>query len=89
MIVRSIEYGSMFLKQFQALPLEIKKKAAKCEKLFRQNPFHPSLRLHKLHGKLEDHWSISVTMKYRIIFKVLDEEVILLISIGTHAIYQA
>jgi len=29
----------------------------------------PSNRLHKLKGKLKAYWSVSINMKYRIIFK--------------------
>lgn len=71
-----------------ALPKTIQKKAFKVEKLFRENPFHPSLRLHKLKGKLEGLWSISVDRKNRIIFKPLENGLILFISIGMHAIYE-
>jgi len=56
--------------------------------LFKENPFHLSLRLHKLKGKLEGLWSISIDMKHRIIFKSLEDGVILFVSIGMHAIYE-
>lgn len=81
-------YNKRFEQQFRALPKIIKKRAIKSEKIFRSNPFHPSLRLHKLKGKLNDLWSISIDMKHRIIFKPLDNGVILLISIGVHSIYE-
>ncbi|MDX2015886.1 MAG: type II toxin-antitoxin system RelE/ParE family toxin [Myxococcaceae bacterium] len=29
----------------------------------------PSNRLHKLKGKLKGHWSVSINMKYRIVFE--------------------
>ena len=87
MKVQSIYYNKCFLSQFRSLPDLIKKKAVKTEKLFRANPFHPSIRLHKLQGKLKDLWSISIDMKYRIIFKPLENGVILFISTGLHAIY--
>ena len=31
------------------------------------NPFYPSLRLHKLQGKLKDYYSISINLQYRIV----------------------
>lgn len=89
MIVKEIFYDAGFKDEFKKLPFVIKKKAIKIEKLFRENPFHPSLRLHKLKGKLEGTWSISVDRKYRIIFKPLKDGVILFASIGTHSIYEA
>lgn len=87
MQVREIFYSTNFQNQFKLLPLEIKKKAIKTEKTFRINPFYPSLRLHKLKGKLNGAWSISVDMKYRIIFKPMEKGEVLFISIGLHAIY--
>lgn len=87
MKVLEIYYTDYFKKQFLGLPEFIKKMACRKEKLFREDPFHPSLRLHKLRGRLDGSWSISVDMKYRIIFKPLGDGVILFGSIGTHAIY--
>ena len=53
--------------------------------LLQNNPSHPSLRMHKLQGKLEGFSSVSINMKYRIVvdFIMLDG-VIILIDIGSH-----
>lgn len=88
MQIKEIHYNDEFAEQFANLPKIIQKKACKKELLFRENPFHPSLRLHKLKRKLDGLWSISVDMKHRIIFKPLENGIILFISIGTHAIYE-
>ena len=49
---------------------------AKCIFILEQDPYHPSLRLHKLKGKLSDFYSISVNMEYRVIidFIIKDDE---------------
>ncbi|MDC9715583.1 MAG: type II toxin-antitoxin system mRNA interferase toxin, RelE/StbE family [Gammaproteobacteria bacterium] len=49
------------------------------------NPYHPSLRLHKLQGKLSKFSSVSINLKYRIVidFIMFDNEIIL-IDIGSH-----
>lgn len=88
MAIKIIHYNKDFEKQFEKLPKEIQQKAVKVEKLFRTNSFHTSLRLHKLTGKLQNLWSISIDMKYRIIFKPLKDGVILFVSIGIHSIYE-
>jgi addiction module RelE/StbE family toxin len=88
MQIKEIHYNNEFAKQFSNLPKNIQKKACEKESIFKKNLFHPSLRLHKLKGKLEGLWSISIDMKYRIIFKPLDDGIILFISIGMHAIYE-
>jgi len=87
MEIREIHLGKNFEKQFQNLSKEIKLKAIKAEQVFKKNAFHPSLRLHKLSGKLKSLWSISIDRKYRIIFMPRENGDILFISIGTHAIY--
>jgi len=53
--------------------------------LLEANPYHPSLRLHKLQGKLKEYYSVSLDMEYRVIidFIIVDEEIIL-IDIGSH-----
>ncbi len=50
------------------------------------NPFHPSLRLHKLEGNLSHLHSISINMNYRITIELLiDDNNIIPIMIGTHS----
>jgi mRNA-degrading endonuclease YafQ of YafQ-DinJ toxin-antitoxin module len=36
--------------------------------LFKNNPFDPKLRTHKLSGKLKDLWSFSIEYDLRVIF---------------------
>lgn len=53
--------------------------------LLELNPRHPSLRLHRLKGKLKDLHSVSVTLAYRITLSfAIIEGSIVLIDIGTH-----
>ena len=87
MKITSIHYDAGFENEFRKLPREIQKRAAKTEILFRQDPFHPSLRLHKLEGPLKNYWSISINLNYRIIFSMKNGEA-LFISIGNHSVYQ-
>lgn len=87
MRIKEIFYTINFKNQFKLLPEEIKKKAVKTGALFRSNPFYPSLRLHKLKGRLAGAWSVSIDQKYRIIFKPLEDGDVLFASVGLHAIY--
>ncbi len=49
------------------------------------DPFHPSLRLHKLKGKLQDYYSISINLQYRTMLDfIIQEGKIILIDIGKH-----
>jgi len=55
-------------------------------KLLELNPQHPSLRLHRLQGKLKKLHSVSINMQHRITFEfIIQDKEILLINIGDHA----
>ncbi len=45
---------------------------------------HPSLALHKLTGKLQNHWAFSLAYDLRVIFRYTPDGNILFIDIGTH-----
>ena len=70
-----------FLKKHPALF----KKYEKTIFFLEANPHHPSLRLHKLQGKLSEYYSISIDMEYRIIidFIIIDQRIYLL-DVGSH-----
>ena len=53
--------------------------------LLELNPFHPSLRLHALQGRLQGMHSVSINLSYRITIDLLisDQEIILL-NVGDH-----
>ena len=59
------------------------KKIDKKLAVFRENPRHSSLRLHKLGGALRNRWSLSVGMNFRLIFVWTDDEAYF-IDMGTH-----
>lgn len=82
-----IIYDEGFAEEFLKLPIHIQGKATKAERLFHNDIFHPSLRLHKLHGKLKGLWSISIDRRHRIVFEYMKKDVIVFHSIGQHAIY--
>jgi len=64
---------------------DIIKQYEKVLQLLELNPHHPSLRLHKLEGKLKDLHSISINISYRITIElIIEDEVIIPINIGSH-----
>ncbi|MEI8138618.1 MAG: plasmid stabilization protein [bacterium] len=61
------------------------KQYEKTLELMELDPFHPSLRLHKLKGPLEDLHSVSINISYRITIEFLVEgKTIIPVNIGTH-----
>jgi len=83
-----IYYSSKFEKEYKKLPLKVKRLAEKKEKVFRKNPFEPSLKTHKLTGKLKSYYSFSIDYQYRIIFELVKKGTVWLHSVGTHEIYK-
>lgn len=68
---------------------ELRQQYLKTLQLLEANPFHPSLRLHALSGRLEGLHSVSINLSYRITLELLikDGEIIP-INVGDHdAVY--
>jgi mRNA-degrading endonuclease YafQ of YafQ-DinJ toxin-antitoxin module len=76
-----IRRASKFLKQHS----EIHKQYRKTLELLELNPYHPSLRLHRLKGRLIGLSSVSINISYRIVIDLIIEgDEILLVNIGKH-----
>jgi len=87
MKIENIVYSNKFVKRLKSLPVKIVDLAIEKEILFKENPLHPSLRLHELKGELTGLWSISLNKSYRIIFTRMENGDILFVSIGKHDLY--
>jgi mRNA-degrading endonuclease YafQ of YafQ-DinJ toxin-antitoxin module len=77
--------ASKFLKKHTSLI----DKYQKTIELLESNPQHPSLRLHKLEGRLSECHSVSINLSYRIVlyFLIADNEIVP-VDIGDHdAVY--
>ncbi len=80
-------WGSSFKRAYKKVATanpELKPKIAQALETFAGNPFHPSLRTHKLSGKLKGLWAFVVAYDCRVVFQFLDEQDVLLIDIGKH-----
>ncbi|MEK7461828.1 MAG: type II toxin-antitoxin system RelE/ParE family toxin [Patescibacteria group bacterium] len=73
-----------FEKRYKDLTISIQKKSEKQEKIFRSNPFHPSLHTEKLEPRNKELWSIRVDKSYRIIFRFINGNTVLFLTIGPH-----
>ncbi|MGB4847297.1 MAG: type II toxin-antitoxin system RelE/ParE family toxin [Saprospiraceae bacterium] len=73
------------LLKFRKKHPELREQYFKTLQILEVNPYHPSLRLHRLQGKLKEYFSVSVNMKYRIMIDfVIQDDMIILVSIGGH-----
>ena len=78
--------AARFLKKHPAL----QKQYLKTLQLLQANPYHPSLRLHALVGRLSGLHSVSINLSYRITMELLlTETEIILVNVGDHdAVYR-
>ncbi len=76
-----IKRASKFIKKHPDLLSQYEKTL----KLLEIDPKHPSLKIHRLKGKLKDLYSISINISYRITleFFVTQKEIIL-VNVGHH-----
>lgn len=88
MIIVTIRLTSKFQKAYKKLSVDIKDEAKNKETVFRQNPFDPILKTHKLHGRYKNYWAFSINGQYRIMFAFADVGTVDFINIGTHEIYR-
>ena len=64
---------------------EIHSQYQKTLQLLEIDPFHPSLRLHRLQGSLSDLSSVSINLRYRIVIEfLLLKDDIVLVNVGKH-----
>lgn len=83
-----IFHSSQFYREYKKLDFQTKEKAKTAEKLFREDPFNPKLKTHKLSGGLKWAWAFSVSEKNRIIFEFHKKDTVCFYSIGNHSIYK-
>ncbi len=83
-IIQTEEYFKK-LKKFIKKHPQVLDRYIKTIELLEIDPFHPSLRLHKLQGKLRVYHSVSINMQYRVVIDfILQDKEIIPIDIGTH-----
>lgn len=87
-MVYKLVYPESYLKRakkFLQKHPEIHNQYRKTLELLEINPQHPSLRLHRLQGRLQGLSSVSINISYRIVLEIeIREQEILLVDIGSH-----
>ena len=87
-MISTVNYSSFFKRKYKQLSRRQKDDFKQAIELFVENPFHSSLKTHKLKGKLKGFWSFSINYSDRILFKFSEKGAVDLINIGDHSIYQ-
>jgi mRNA-degrading endonuclease YafQ of YafQ-DinJ toxin-antitoxin module len=82
-IVWGPKFKRVYKKKLKQYP-GIKRELSSALKLFIKDPFHPTLKTHKLGGPLKGNLAFSLGYDLRVVFKFLDKEEVFLETIGTH-----
>jgi addiction module RelE/StbE family toxin len=83
----SISFSSSFKRAFKRRVkgnVEREERFWRKLEVFQKTPFDPTLRTHKLSGRLKDLWSFTVEYDLRIVFYFADEDKAVFIDLGTH-----
>lgn len=79
-----------FWKNFYALGSEQKESTRKAWAVFKENPFHPSLRTHKINALSAKAgttvFGVAIEGDLRVVFLIREGELVTL-DIGTHSVY--
>jgi addiction module RelE/StbE family toxin len=90
--MKNLVWSPTFIRAFKRLVRKNPELRTQIEQVLQQlaeDPFHPSLRSHKLKGDLSGIWSCSIDYSNRILFKFVNnsdsgEEEIFLLTLGSH-----
>lgn len=81
-----VSYSKDFKKCFAKLPQKAKQQFGERLSLYLEDPQHPLLHVHGLHGVLVGRQSFNVNSDLRVIFDIRDNgKTLYLLMIGTHS----
>ena len=52
--------------------------------IFKEDAFDKRLKTHRLKGNLKEYYAFSISYSDRIVFKIIEEEVVYFVEIGDH-----
>lgn len=80
-----LHYSKLFKKKYKALSPQIKSKVEEKLAIFVADQFDEVLNNHKLNGEYKGYRSINITGDIRIVYRVEDDTICYLHTIGTHS----
>ena len=83
-----VNLSSRFKRSYRKLPSDIREDFDKKIVLFIENPHHPSLKTHKLKGKLQECLAFQLKSGYRVLFEFSGFNIVDLLEVGSHDIYK-
>ncbi|HLD19845.1 MAG TPA: type II toxin-antitoxin system mRNA interferase toxin, RelE/StbE family [Patescibacteria group bacterium] len=80
-----IKFHQNFEKKYKKLSARLKLKIKERNVLFAHNPFDALLNNHALKGKYVGYRSINITGDIRVVYKLIDVDLSLFVTIDTHS----
>ncbi len=80
-------YTARFLRSYAKLPSEVQSDIEEALTLFKKDPRHVSLRLHKLKGRMGKYHAFSANFSYRIVVKI-EKGKTYCMDVGDHGVYE-
>lgn len=77
-------FTDRFKKRFNKLSTKIQEKFENRFEIFLKNSNNPILKVHPLKCNLLGLRAFSITGDYRVIYKIIDQDTVKLVDIGTH-----
>ena len=82
-----VDFTPNFVRQLRKLPISLQSKVVDKVDLFKQDWQAPSLKTHKLKGRIKNCWSFSVDYSHRVVFQK-DNNHCILVAVGDHDVYR-
>lgn len=77
-----VYYGDHFLKRVGSFDEKQQKKLTRLVVLLKENPYHPQLHTKSLSGEFFGIYSFRMTRDFRVLFKFLSSDELILVDIG-------
>lgn len=84
----TIQVSSRFRRSFRRMPKLVQVDFQVAIDCFKSEPFHPTLRTHKLSGALSGRYSFCLRDGYRVLIEFMSHNIVLLVNVGSHDDYK-
>ena len=83
-----VNLSPRFTRAYQRLPRAIQEDFKTKIQIFIKDPRHPSLKIHKLKGQLQECLAFRLMNGYRVLFEFSGAETVHLLDVGPHDMYK-
>lgn len=80
-----VRFHKKFVKDYSRLDLKIQRAFENRLQIFCTNPYHAKLSNHPLRGKWKGYRSINISGDFRVVYKEVNEDEVIFVTVGTHS----